>query len=62
MGAQKFADVEVSRVSDAKASLESYLRARGAEVLKKIVERKAFDDELDAEMKAACTEWRKTFA
>ena len=57
-----FADVEVSRVSDAKASLESYLRARGAEVLKKIVERKAFDDELDAEMKAACTEWRKTFA
>lgn len=57
-----FADVEVSRVSDAKASLESYLRARGAEVLKKIVERKAFDDELDAEMKAVCAEWRKTFA
>ena len=57
-----FADVEVSRVSDAKASLESYLRARGAEVLKKIVERKAFDVELDAEMKAVCAEWRKTFA
>ena len=57
-----FADIEVARVSDAKAALESFLSARKPELLAEILKKGAFDGDLDAKMKSACEEWRKTFA
>lgn len=57
-----FDSVEVARVSDAKAALESFFSARKPELLAEILRKGAFDGDLDAKMKSACEEWKKTFA
>ena len=57
-----FADIEVSKITAAKATLESFFTATKSALLEKIIQKGAFDDALDAEMEAACREWRKTFA
>ena len=57
-----FADIEVSKITAAKAALESFFTATKSALLEKIIQKGAFDDALDAEMEAACREWRKTFA
>lgn len=57
-----FADIEVSKITAAKAALESFFTATKSALLEKIIQKGAFDDTLDAEMEAACREWRKTFA
>lgn len=57
-----FADIEVSKITAAKAALESFFAATKSALLEKIIQKGAFDDALDAEMEAACLEWRKTFA
>ena len=57
-----FADIEVSKITAAKAALESFFTATKSALLEKIIQKGAFDDDLDAEMEAACREWRKTFA
>lgn len=57
-----FAEIEVSKITAAKAALESFFTATKSALLEKIIQKGAFDDALDAEMEAACREWRKTFA
>lgn len=57
-----FAGIEVSKITAAKAALESFFTATKSALLEKIIQKGAFDDALDAEMEAACREWRKTFA
>lgn len=57
-----FADIEVSKITAAKAALESFFTATKSALLEKIIQKGTFDDALDAEMEAACREWRKTFA
>ena len=57
-----FADIEVSKITAAKAALESFFTATKSALLEKIIQKGAFDDALDAEMETACREWRKTFA
>ena len=57
-----FADIEVSKITAAKAALESFFTATKSALLEKIIQKGAFDDALDAEMEAAWREWRKTFA
>ena len=57
-----FADIEVSKITAAKAALESFFTATKSALLEKIIQKGAFDDALDAEMEAACREWRKAFA
>lgn len=57
-----FADIEVSKITAAKAALESFFTATKSALLENIIQKGAFDDALDAEMEAACREWRKTFA
>ena len=57
-----FADIEVSKITAAKAALESFFTATKSALFEKIIQKGAFDDALDAEMEAACREWRKTFA
>lgn len=57
-----FADIEVSKITAAKAALESFFTATKSALLEKIIQKGAFDDAFDAEMEAACREWRKTFA
>ncbi len=57
-----FADIEVSKITAAKAALESFFTSTKSALLEKIIQKGAFDDALDAEMEAACREWRKTFA
>ncbi len=57
-----FADVPVNRVVEAAKSMREYFGARYADLLKEIADKKVLDDELSAKLKAACAEWRKSFA
>ena len=57
-----FADIEVGKISAAKTAFESFMTTRKESVLNAIIERKVFDDALEAEMKSACEDWKKTFA
>ncbi len=56
-----FDDIETSRTGEASADLQEFLETQKPDLLKKITEKKALDDALEAEIKAAVEEWKKEF-
>ena len=57
-----FENIPVEKISDAERSLENYASTRGKETIEKILKEKSISEELSAELKSMCDQWRKTFA
>lgn len=57
-----FDSIDVKKVSEAEKSLESYASTRGKPTVEKILKDGKISDELAAELKSMCEQWRKTFA
>ncbi len=57
-----FDSIDVKKISEAEKSLESYASTRGKPTVEKILKDGKISDELAAELKSMCDQWRKTFA
>lgn len=57
-----FDSIDVKKISEAEKSLESYASTRGKPTVEKILKDRKISDELAAELKSMCDQWRKTFA
>ncbi len=57
-----FDSIDVKKISEAEKSLESYASTRGKPTVEKIFKDGKISDELAAELKSMCDQWRKTFA
>ncbi len=57
-----FDDIDVKKISDAEKSFEDFMEGRGKDVLEKILKDKVIGDDLNAMLKEACSNWKKTFA
>ena len=53
-------DVPVAEVSSFEASIQSYMRTTHAKLMNKINEAGAYDDEIEGQLKAAVTDFKKT--
>jgi F-type H+-transporting ATPase subunit alpha len=54
-------DVPVEKIKDYQSRLTEYLRTRKAELLGRIAAEKALSDALNADLKAALTEFKQTY-
>lgn len=57
-----FADIDVKRISAAKAAFLDYAAAKGGASLDGIMQKGKIDDALSQELKNLCDNWKKTFA
>ncbi len=57
-----FADIAVPKIAEAEVAFEDFMQSKASSVFEKILSRKKLDDEIEAELSALCTQWKKTFA
>jgi F-type H+-transporting ATPase subunit alpha len=56
-----FDDIEVGDIVDASASLQEYLETGKEAILKKILDKKKLDEEIEGDLKEAVSAWKSTF-